>query len=158
VKRHMLMAAGIALAATTLQAQEIAPTAVVADDYGDIATSLTGVPGDPERGVEVMTNRGLGNCIACHQVTALEEYPFHGEVGPSLDGTGARWSEESLRGIVVNAKGVFPESVMPAFYRVEGFLRPGDGYTGRAATEINPILSAQQVEDVVAYLMTLTEY
>jgi sulfur-oxidizing protein SoxX len=154
----MLMAAGIALAATTLHADEIAPSAVMADDYGDIATSLTGVPGDPQRGIEIMTNRGMGNCIACHQVTDLDEYPFHGEVGPSLDGTGERWSEASLRGIVVNAKAVFPESVMPSFYRVDGFIRPGDGYTGRAATEINPILDAQQVEDVVAYLMTLTDY
>jgi len=158
VKRHMLMAAGIALAATTLHADEIVPSAVMADDYGDIATSLTGVPGDPQRGIEIMTNRGMGNCIACHQVTDLDEYPFHGEVGPSLDGTGERWSEASLRGIVVNAKAVFPESVMPSFYRVDGFIRPGDGYTGRAATEINPILDAQQVEDVVAYLMTLTDY
>lgn len=158
MKRQMLMAASIALAATSLQADEIAPTDVVADEYGDVAMSLTGVPGDVARGEEVMTNRGLGNCIACHQVSALDDYPFHGEVGPSLDGTGARWSEEALRGIIVNAKGVFPGSVMPAFYRVDGFTRVGDGYTGRAATEVNPILSAQQVEDVVAYLLTLTEY
>jgi len=154
----MLMAAGIALAATTLQADEIAPTDVVADEYGDVAMSLTGVPGDPERGIEVMTNRGLGNCIACHQVTDLDEYPFHGEVGPSLDGTGERWSEASLRGIVVNAKAVFPESVMPSFYQTEGFLRLGDGYTGRGSDQASPLLTAQQVEDVVAYLTTLTEY
>jgi sulfur-oxidizing protein SoxX len=154
----MLMAAGIALAATTLHADEILPNDVVADDYGDIAASLTGVPGDPERGIEVMTNRGLGNCIACHQVTDLEEYPFHGEVGPSLDGTGERWSEASLRGIIVNAKAVFPDSVMPSFYRIEGFTRLGDGYTGRASVEAAPLLTAQQVEDVVAYLTTLTEY
>ncbi|MBF9043613.1 sulfur oxidation c-type cytochrome SoxX [Rhodobacterales bacterium HKCCE4037] len=157
VKRQVILAAGIALAATTLHADVTAPGDVVADDYGDIMESLTGEPGDAERGREIMVTRGLGNCIACHQVTALEDEQFHGEVGPSLDGVGDRWEEAALRGIVVNAKNVFPESVMPAFYRVDGFIRPGDGYTGGPATEIMPILDAQQVEDVVAYLMTLTE-
>jgi sulfur-oxidizing protein SoxX len=153
------MAAGIALAATTLHADVIVPDDVVTDEYGDIAQSLTGMPGDPERGLEVMVNRGLGNCIACHQVSALEEYPFHGEVGPSLDGVGARWEEPALRGIIVNAKAVFPDSVMPSFYKVSGFTRPGNAFTGRAAEgPLDPLLTAQQVEDVVAYLMTLTEY
>lgn len=157
MKRHMLMAAGIAMAATTLHADVVAPGDVVADEYGDIAVSLTGVAGDPVRGAEVMTTRGLGNCIACHQVTDLSEFEFHGEVGPTLDGVGDRWSEASLRGIIVNAKALFPESVMPSFYRVDGFLRVGDGYTGRAAEEVTPLLAAQDIEDVVAYLMTLTE-
>jgi sulfur-oxidizing protein SoxX len=147
------------LAATTLHADVIVPDDVVTDEYGDIAQSLTGMPGDPERGLEVMVNRGLGNCIACHQVSALEEYPFHGEVGPSLDGVGARWEEPALRGIIVNAKAVFPDSVMPSFYKVSGFTRPGNAFTGRAAEgPLDPLLTAQQVEDVVAYLMTLTEY
>jgi sulfur-oxidizing protein SoxX len=153
------MAAGIVLAATTLHADVIVPDDVVTDEYGDIAQSLTGMPGDPERGLEVMVNRGLGNCIACHQVSALEENPFHGEVGPSLDGVGARWEEPALRGIIVNAKAVFPDSVMPSFYKVSGFTRPGNAFTGRAAEgPLDPLLTAQQVEDVVAYLMTLTEY
>lgn len=157
MKRHSILAASFVLAATTLHANEIAPGDVVTDEYGDIAASLTGQAGDPVRGAEVMTTRGLGNCIACHQVSALSEHQFHGEVGPSLDGVAERWEEATLRGIIVDAKNVFPESVMPAFYRVDGFTRPGDAYTGRAATEITPILSAQDVEDIVAYLMTLTE-
>ncbi len=159
MKRHMLLAAGFALAATTLHADVIVPDDVVANEYGDIEQSLTGAPGDPERGLEVMVDRGLGNCIACHQVTALEEYPFHGEVGPSLDGVGARWEEPALRGIIADAKAVFPDSVMPSFYKVSGFTRPGNAFTGRAAEgPLDPLLTAQQVEDVVAYLMTLTEY
>jgi len=157
VKRHMLMAAGLALVATTLQADVIAPADVVADDYGDVVQSLTGQPGDPVRGEEIMTTRSIGNCIACHQVTALDEHAFHGEVGPSLDGVGDRWSEAALRGIIIDAKNIFPGSVMPTFYRIDGFTRPGDGYTGGPATEITPILSAQDIEDVVAYLLTLTE-
>ena len=158
MKRHTLMAAGLALAVTPLHADVIAPDDVVPNDYGEIGESLTGVAGDPARGAEVMTTRGLGNCIACHQVTDLEEFEFHGEVGPSLDGVGARWDEAALRGIVVNAKGIFPDSVMPSFYRVSGFTRPGNAFTGRAAEgPLDPLLSAQDIEDVVAYLLTLSE-
>lgn len=156
--RKLLMAAVFGLSATALYADVVAPDDVMTNEYGDVEMSLTGAPGDPERGLEVMVNRGLGNCIACHQVTALDEYQFHGEVGPSLDGVGDRWEEAALRGIVVNAKGVFPESVMPSFYRVSGFIRPGNGYTGRAAEgPLDPLLSAEDIEAVVAYLMTLTE-
>lgn len=156
--RKTLIAMAFGLAASAVSADVIAPDDVVTNEYGDVAMSLTGVPGDAERGLEVMVNRSLGNCIACHQVTALEEYPFHGEVGPSLDGVGDRWDEAALRGIVVNAKGVFPESVMPSFYRVSGFVRPGNAYTGRAAEgPLDPLLTAEDVENVVAYLMTLTE-
>lgn len=159
MKRQLLMAASIALAATTLNADVIAPDGVVANEYGDVDQSLTGMPGNVERGREVMYTRGLGNCIACHQVSDLEEYPFHGEVGPSLDGVGARWEEAALRGIIVDAKAVFPETMMPAFYRTSGYIRPGNGFTGRAVEgSVEPLLSAQDIEDVVAYLMTLTEY
>jgi sulfur-oxidizing protein SoxX len=154
----MILVAGLAFAATTTHADITPPDDVAANEYGDIAVSLSGMPGDPVRGAEVMVERGLGNCIACHQVTDLDEHAFHGEVGPSLDGVADRWDEAALRGIVVNAKAVFPESVMPSFYRVSGFTRPGDAYTGDAPTgPLSPILAAQDVEDIVAYLMTLTE-
>lgn len=158
MRRHFFLVAGLAFAATTTHADITSPDAVMPDEYGDIAVSLTGVAGDPVRGAEVMVERGLGNCIACHQVTDLDEHAFHGEVGPSLDGVGDRWEEASLRGIIVNAKAIFPESVMPSFYRVSGFTRPGEGYTGGPAEgPIMPILAAQDVEDIVAYLLTLTE-
>lgn len=159
MKRQLLLAASIGLAATTLQADVVMPDDVVTNEYGDIATSLTGVPGNPERGREIMIARGEGNCIACHQVTALEDQPFHGEVGPSLDGVGARWEEAALRGILADAKNAFPDTIMPAFYRTSGFVRPGNAFTGRAAEgPLEPLLTAQDIEDVVAYLMTLTEY
>jgi sulfur-oxidizing protein SoxX len=162
MKRNIPIAAGIAagLAAIAgLVLAEVAPADVVMGEYGDVADSLTGVPGDPANGIVVMTTRGQGNCIACHQVTELmETAPFHGEVGPSLDGVGTRWDAAQLRGIVVNAKSTFPDSVMPAFYRVDGFIRPGDAFTGKAPEgDLPPLLTAQQIEDVVAYLLTLTE-
>ncbi len=106
-----------------------------------------------------MTTRGLGNCIACHEVTALLDFPFHGEVGPTLDGVADRWDEADLRGIVSNAKMMFDGTMMPAFYKKSGFIRPGNAYTGKAAKEsdLSTLLTAQQIEDVVAYLMTLKE-
>lgn len=159
MKRQMLLAAGIALAATSAQADVIAPDDVAMNEYGEVAESLTGQPGDPARGMEIIVTRSEGNCISCHQATALEEYPWHGEVGPSFDGVGARWDEAALRGILVNADVMFPDSIMPSFYRVSGFIRPGEGYTARAAEgPLQPLLSAQDVEDVIAFLMTLTDY
>lgn len=69
-----------------------------------------------------------------------------------------RYSEPQLRGIVANAKMTFEGSFMPAFYKTEGFIRPGNGYTGKAAEgDLAPVLTAQQIEDVVAYLLTLKE-
>ena len=159
MKRQIMLAAGLVLAATSLQADVIAPNDVVANEYGEIAASLTGQPGDPKRGAEIMASRGAGNCLACHQVSALDEYAWHGAFGPSLDGVGARWDEAGLRGLIVNADTMFPQSIMPSFYRVSGYIRPGDAFTGKAAQgELSPLLAAQDVEDVVAYLMTLTDY
>ena len=67
-----------------------------------------------------------------------------------------RWEEADLRGIVANAKMTFPDTMMPAFYKSEGYIRPGDAFTGKAGTEpLEPLLTAQEVEDVVAYLMTV---
>lgn len=138
---------------------QTAPGDVVWVDDIAIPASLTGVAGNPDEGVRVMTTPALGNCVACHEVTALSHVPFHGNIGPSLDGTGGRWSEAELRGILVDAKHVFPETRMPAFYRTEGFIRAGDGFTGRAAdpATFGPLLSAQQIEDTVAFLATLTD-
>ena len=154
--RGFLMLAGASLLASAAQAEPPAPADVVFDD-GAVADSLTGVAGDPENGRELM-NKGSGNCIACHEVSALSDLPFHGEIGPMLDGVGDRWSEAELRGIVANAKIMFPESMMPSFYKNTGYVRPGNAFTGKAAEgTLDPLLSAQDVEDVVAFLMTLKE-
>lgn len=158
MKRILFIAAPAAIAASIALAQEVAPGDVAFSEYGEVVASLTGVAGDPVNGAAVMTSRGKGNCIACHQVTALEEYPFHGEVGPSLDGVGDRWDVSQLRGLVTNAKMTFDGTVMPAFYKSNGFVRPGNGYTGKAAQgDLPPILTAQEIEDVVAYLLTLSD-
>lgn len=156
MKQILAACAAIALGTGMVFAEQIAPTAVSYED-GMVSASLSGEPGVPEAGKLIM-NKGSGNCIACHQVTALEEWPFHGEVGPSLDGVASRWSEAELRGIVANAKEMFPGTMMPSFYKTEGFIRPGNGFTGKAAEgELDPLLTAQQVEDVVAFLLTLKD-
>lgn len=153
------LVAGTALTvilAGTVSAETVAPTNVKFED-GAVAASLTGTAGDPAAGEKIM-NKGAGNCIACHQVTSLDYLSFQGEIGPSLDGAGSRWSEAELRGIVANAKVMFEGTMMPSFYKTKGFIRLGDAYTGKAHQgDVAPLLSAQQVEDVVAYLMTLTD-
>jgi sulfur-oxidizing protein SoxX len=152
----MAAAAAFALAATGVFAADIKPQDVEYGEYGEVAVSLSGQPGDIANGEKIM-NKGAGNCVACHQVSALSHLPFHGEIGPSLDGVSERWSEAELRGIVANAKNVFPDSMMPSFYKTSGFIRLGNAYTGKAHPEgeVKPLLTAQEIEDVVAYLMTL---
>ncbi len=158
MKSIIQMAVGLAVVASVASAEEVAPDAVVYDDYGAVEQSLTGVAGNVENGIVIMTNRGKGNCIACHQVDALADYPFHGEVGPALNGVGGYRNEAELRGIVANAKHTFPDTVMPSFYKTSGYIRPGDAFTGKAGAEpLAPLLTAQEIEDVVAYLLTLTD-
>lgn len=147
----------IVASAGMLWAAEVAPAEVSFED-GAVAQSLTGTPGDPAAGREVIGDKSVGNCVSCHEIAAMADVPFQGNIGPALDGAGDRWTDAELRGIVVNAKKMFPESMMPSFYRVDGFTRPGKEFTGKAADDtFGPLLSAQQVEDVVAYLATLKE-
>ena len=146
--RSALAAAGIGLFAGIALADE-APKYDVVD--GGIPASLTGVAGNPENGKAAMLNRKGGNCLSCHAISALSDQPFHGEVGPTLDGAADRWSEAQLRLIVANSKAVFEDTIMPAFYRTEGLHRVADKFADKT------ILSAQEVEDVVAYLLTVKE-
>ncbi|MBE1294337.1 MAG: sulfur oxidation c-type cytochrome SoxX [Shimia sp.] len=156
MKRALGVAAVLVASVVSAQGSEITPSDVVYED-GAVVQSLTGVAGNAEEGAKIM-NKGAGNCIACHEVTALSHLPFHGEVGPMLDGAADRWSEAELRGIVANAKMMFDGTVMPSFYKTDGFVRLGNAYTGKAHEgDVDPLLTAQQIEDVVAYLMTLTD-
>ncbi len=156
MKLSTTILAAAVLAAGSAAADTIAPGEVQYGEYGAVEESLTGKPGDPENGAKVMKTKSIGNCISCHKVSALDDAPFHGEIGPPLDGVGDRWNEAELRGIVANAKKTYPGTMMPAYYKVEGFVRPGKAYTGKAPDgELDPLLTAQQIEDVVAFLMTL---
>jgi sulfur-oxidizing protein SoxX len=157
--KHVLPLVAGALAvvlACPAVAADVAPGDVVFQE-GAVETSLSGAPGDPAMGREVLGQRSQGNCVACHKISALSDVPWHGEVGPSLDGVADRWSEAELRGIVADAKKTFEGTIMPSFYKVDGFIRPGDAFTGDAAKELSPLLTAQQIEDAVAFLATLKE-
>lgn len=159
MRRAMLGAAAVLMAAGTALAAEVAPADVQYGEGGEIAVSLSGQPGDPAEGRKVFSSRALGNCVACHTVTEMiEDVQFHGNVGPSLDAVASRWGEAELRGIVANAKNVYDGTIMPSFYKTSGYIRPGEAFTTKPAAEpLPPLLTAQQIEDVVAYLMTLKE-
>lgn len=155
--RYAILAGVVAVCTALPAASEIAPKDVVFDQ-GAVAQSLSGAPGDIENGIKVMTTNAKGNCVACHVVAALPKVQFPGDIGPALDGVAGRYSEAQLRGIITNAKHTFEGSFMPAFYKTEGFIRPGNAYTGKAPEgDLPPILSAQEIEDVLAYLLTLKE-
>ncbi|KIN63351.1 Sulfur oxidation protein SoxX [Sulfitobacter noctilucicola] len=157
MKSFVISVAAVGCIATAAFAADIEPTAVSYED-GAVSQSLSGQPGDAANGRLIVGDKGQGNCVACHQVSDLADVPFQGEIGPMLDGAGDRWTEAELRGIVSNAKIMFEDSMMPAFYKTEGFIRPGNAYTGKAADDtFGPLLSAQQIEDVVAYLTTLKD-
>jgi len=119
-------------------------------DETSIPESLTGTAGDPIEGRKLAINRKLGNCLACHTMPVPEQ-AFHGEVGPTLIGVASRLDEGEIRLRVVNPKVVNPDTIMPSFYRTEGLHLVMKSFKDK------PILTAQQVEDVVAYLMTLKE-
>ncbi len=157
MKLYTVLGIGLLVATASAAFAQTAPTDVAYVD-GSIEQSLTGVAGDPVSGEAIATTAALGNCVACHQAAVLEKYEFPGTVGPVLDGVADRWSEADLRGIVANAKMKFDGTMMPAFYKTGPYIRPGAAYTGKAAEgELPPLLTAQQVEDVVAFLMTLKE-
>ena len=117
-------------------------------DGGSIPKSLTGVAGDPIKGKKIAIGRKAGNCLACHAMP-IPEQQFHGETAPSLYGVGNRLSEGELRMQLVNSKVTNEDTMMPSYYRTFGFERPLKKFAGKT------ILSAQDVEDVVAYLQTL---
>jgi len=117
-------------------------------DDNSIPKSLTGKAGDPANGRKLAINRKKGNCLACH-VMPIPEQQFHGETAPSLYGVGKRLSEGELRLQLVNSKVTNESTLMPSFYRTYGFNKVLEKFQGKS------ILEAQDVEDIVAYLMTL---
>lgn len=115
---------------------------------GGIPDSLTGAAGDPARGRAIVADRRVGLCLLCHSGPFPEE-PFQGELAPNLAATGERLSAARLRLRLVDSRSLDPGSIMPSYYRVDGLERVGAAWRGR------PILSAEQIEDVVAFLVTL---
>ena len=136
------------LASTGAVAQEdLRPYTIVGDA---IPASLTGAAGDPVRGRAVIVDRRIGACLLCHTGPFPEE-KFQGTLAPDLSGAGSRWSEGELRLRLVDPTRLNPDTIMPAYYRVDGLTRVGQAWRGK------PILTAEQIEDVVAFLVTLRD-
>ena len=115
---------------------------------GAIPDSLTGVRGDPARGRAIVVDRRVGLCLLCHAGPFPEER-FQGDLAPDLGGVGNRLSEGQLRLRIVDSRRLDPATIMPSYYRSDGLVRVGREWQGK------PVLSAEQVEDVVAFLLTL---
>jgi sulfur-oxidizing protein SoxX len=126
---------------------ELRPYVVVGDT---IPASLTGAPGDPERGRAIVANRQVGLCLLCHTGPFPDEH-FQGNLAPDLTGAGARSSAGQLRLRIVDASRLNPNTIMPPYYRVDGLERVATTFRGK------PILSAEQIEDVIAFLVTLKD-
>jgi len=122
----------------------------VAHGQDALPDSLTGAKGDPARGREIVANRQVGLCLLCHSGPFPEER-FQGNLAPDLAGAGKRWSEGQLRLRVVDSSRLNAATIMPAYHRTEGLARVAPAWRGR------PVLSGQQIEDVVAFLMTLRD-
>lgn len=121
--------------------------AVVADT---MPASLTGAKGDPARGRAITVNRQVGLCLLCHS-GPFEEERFQGNLAPDLRGAGSRLSAGQLRLRIVDPGRFNAETIMPSYYRTEGLVRVATAYQGK------PVLSAEQIEDVVAFLATLRD-
>lgn len=135
-----------ALCAASAGAEEQAAFKIV--DGTSIPKALTAGAGDPDNGRAVAINRKRGNCLACH-ILPIPEQPFHGKVGPDLSEIASTSNAGEMRLRIVNPKVLNPDTIMPAFYRSDGLNRVAKKFQGKT------ILTAQEVEDVVAYLMTL---
>jgi len=136
----------------TLPAAIVAACCIVGTAHAHDAMSnpLTGARGDPARGRAIVANRQVGLCLLCHSGPFPEER-FQGNLATDLKGAGSRWSEGQLRLRIVDPGRVNPATIMPAYYRTEGLVRVAPAYRGK------PVLSAEQIEDVVAFLMTLRD-
>ena len=122
------------------------PYAVIGDS---IPQSLTALPGDPTRGRAIVVKRE-STCLLCHSGPFPEER-FQGNLAPDLKGAGARWSEGELRLRLVDAIRLNPATNMPSYYRLDGLIRVAPAWRGK------PVLTAEQIEDVIAYLGTLRD-
>jgi L-cysteine S-thiosulfotransferase len=146
----MLMTLAAVAAATRPAAAgdpALQPYAVVGDA---IPLSLTGGGGDAARGKAIVTSRQTGLCLLCHSAPLPEE-KFQGTIGPNLEGVGSRSTEGQLRLRIVDPRHFNPDTIMPAYYRLDGLQRVAPAFRGKT------VLTAEQIEDVVAFLMTLRD-
>jgi sulfur-oxidizing protein SoxX len=122
--------------------------AAAAHGGGAMDMPLTGEPGDPVRGRQIVENRQLSACLLCHSGPFPAPH-LQGNVAPSLDGVGLRLTAGEIRLRLVDPAKLNPDTMMPSYTGVDGLTRVGRPWVGK------PVLTAQQIEDVVAFLATL---
>jgi sulfur-oxidizing protein SoxX len=135
------------LTSTATSADELRPFAIAGDS---IAEPLTGTAGDAARGRAIVADRQKGLCLLCH-IGPFPEQRFQGTLAPDLRGAGARWTAGQLRLRIVDSGKLNPATIMPAYYRIEGLTRVGSAWHNK------PVLTANEIEDVVAFLATLKD-
>jgi len=140
------LAAVLLTASCAAGGEELKSYTVAGDAVPD---SLTGAPGDAARGRKLIVER-TNTCILCHSGPFPEE-KFQGDLAPNFSGAGSRWTVGQLRLRLVDASRLNPGTIMPSYYRVDGLDRVARAFRGK------PILSAEQIEDIVAYLATLRD-
>ena len=119
-------------------------------ENGEIRNSLTGRPGDPAQGRRIVVDRQKGLCLLCHS-GPFPEQRFQGDLAPSLAGIGSRMSAGALRLRMVDGRAVNPNTIMPPYFVSDGLARVAPAFRGKT------ILSAEEIEDVIAFLLTLKE-
>lgn len=113
-----------------------------------IPIPLTSIAGNAANGRNIVANRQVGLCLLCHS-GPLPEERFQGNLAPSLAGAGSRWSEGQLRLRLADSRRLNPDTLMPAYLQTDGLTQVAKNLQGK------PLLAAQQIEDVIAFLMTL---
>lgn len=131
-----------------LVAALIAPPAFAAGPIG--LGPLTALPGDPARGLAVIRDQSRASCLICHTITSLSD-PDQGVLGPALDGVGLVYDAAQLRLRIMDSRGLSPDTIMPPYFTTLGLHRVGAKWLGQT------IYSAQDVEDVIAFLLTLED-
>ena len=147
MKGWPILSVVVALVAAQAHAQVLQPHVISGNS---IPASLTGAKGDAARGRAIVMNRQVGLCLLCHTGPFSEER-FQGDLAPDLRGAGSHWSEGELRLHMVDARKFNPDTIMPPYYVVDGLTRVAAPFRGK------PLLTAEQIEDVVAFLTTLRE-
>ena len=141
VRRAWLVLATMLLTAAPLASQTI---------IGDGIPQRLAEPGNPERGRVIIVDRQKGFCLLCHS-GPFPEQRFMGNLAPSMAGAGTRYNEAQLRLRLVDSSRITPDTIMPAYFVTEGLRHVAPAFAGK------PILNAQQIEDVIAFLLTLKE-
>lgn len=139
---------GIALAISALLALSTSPQAQIIWDGDAIPNSLSGKPGDPIKGRTLVTSRQTGLCILCHTGPFPEER-FQGNLAPELKLSVTNLSAAQLRARLVDPSKTSANTIMPSYFRIDHLQRVAPQFAGKT------VLSAQEIEDVIAYLLTI---